>query len=216
MTFVNDIDVMSNPATEPQSRRGRQRADTRERIFQAAVEEFLREGYAQAQIERIAESAGVVRGTFYFHFPSKEHVLRELMERRQAEIVRAMQSLRGSGASLRGVLAQLIESITLVHADLEASNLMREIMAMFVRARAEETEPTERELGILEELTHHVSEAAARGELRHDVEPDRMAAIVLTSVFGLNLARRTLDGPGHAEFDLLLDLLLEGMGAKLA
>jgi AcrR family transcriptional regulator len=216
MTFVNDNNVMSNPAAQSPSRRERQRADTRERIFQAAVAEFLRAGYAEAQIERIAEAAGVVRGTFYFHFPSKEHVLRELMERRQAEIVQEMRSLRGSGASLREVLARLVEAITQVHTDLEASSLVREIMMMFVRARVEEAEPTERELGLLEELTHHVAEAAARGELRRDVEPDRMAAIVLTSVFGLNLARRKLEGQGLAEFDLLLDLLLEGMGVKPA
>jgi hypothetical protein len=93
---------------------------------------------------------------------------------------------------------------------------MREMMVMFVRARVEEEEPTERELGILDELTHHIAEAAARGELRRDVEPDRMAAIVLSSVFGLNLARRQLEGQRLAEFDLLLDLLLEGMGVKSA
>jgi hypothetical protein len=91
---------------------------------------------------------------------------------------------------------------------------MGEVLAMFVRARLQQEEPTARELGLLEELTHHVAEAVARGELRRDVEPDRMAAIVLTSVFGLAIARRGKDAEGRASFDLLVDLLLDGMGAK--
>lgn len=205
---------MSDSIVQAPSRRKRQRADTRERIFQAAVAEFLRAGYAEAQIERIADAAGVVRGTFYFHFPSKEHVLRELMDRRQAEIALQLRALRGRGGPLREVLAELIEAITAVRLDLDTSNLMREVLAMFVRGRFEQDEPSQRDLGLLEELTHHVAEAVARGELRRDLEPDRMAAIVLTSIFGLNIARGKLEGQGLAEFELLIDLLLDGMGAK--
>ena len=35
------------------------------------------QGFSNAQIDRIVERAGVARGTFYFHFPTKEHVLVE-------------------------------------------------------------------------------------------------------------------------------------------
>ena len=48
------------------------------RLFDAAVAEIDRSGMAGADISAIAHAAGVARGTFYFHFPTKEHVLVEL------------------------------------------------------------------------------------------------------------------------------------------
>jgi hypothetical protein len=64
---------------------------------------------------------------------------------------------------------------------------------------------------VLDELSHHVALAVERGELRRDVEPERMAALVLTSVFGLNVSRPSQDGSARADFDLLVELLLDGM-----
>ncbi len=55
----------------PIRRRDRQRLETRARVYEAAVDEFRREGFARAQVDRIVAAAGVARGTFYFHFPSK-------------------------------------------------------------------------------------------------------------------------------------------------
>ena len=206
---------MPSTATQPHSQRERQRADTRERIFQAAVAEFLRSGYGEAQIPRIAEAAGVVRGTFYFHFPSKEHVLRELMERVEADLVERLRAQRGVARSLRAVLSTLVDAITAVNEALEASKLVNDVLALYVRA-GDDGEPGDRDSGVLDELSHHVAQAVERGELRRDVEPERMAALVLTSVFGLNVSRRSVDGSGREDFDLLVELLLDGMGGKPA
>ena len=71
-----EISPSSDDGARP-TQRERQRAETRERLFQAALDEFRREGVAGARIERIASAVGVVRGTFYFHFPTKDHVLHE-------------------------------------------------------------------------------------------------------------------------------------------
>ena len=202
--------MVPSSAPHPQSQRERQRADTRERIYQAAVAEFLRSGYGEAQIPRIAEAAGVVRGTFYFHFPSKEHVLRELMERVESELVERLRAQRGAARSLRDVLSTLVDAITAVNEALEASKLVNDVLAMYVRAR-DEAASGERDRGVLDELSHHVALAVERGELRRDVEPERMAALVLTSVFGLNVSRPSQDGSARADFDLLVELLLDGM-----
>jgi len=57
---------------------------TRERLLGAAIVEFTRAGVAGADIATIVTAAGVAHGTFFFHFPTKEHVLLEL-ERREEE-----------------------------------------------------------------------------------------------------------------------------------
>jgi TetR/AcrR family transcriptional regulator, repressor for uid operon len=54
------------------------RRQTRERILGAAIVEFTRSGMTRADVNTIVATAGVAHGTFFFHFPSKEHVLLEL------------------------------------------------------------------------------------------------------------------------------------------
>src|SRR5437588_11711353 len=54
------------------------RRQTRQRVLGAAITEFKRSGMAGADVNAIVAAAGVAHGTFFFHFPSKEHVLLEL------------------------------------------------------------------------------------------------------------------------------------------
>lgn len=55
-----------------QNRRERNRELTRGVILQAARDEFARVGYAQAQLSRIVEIAGVTTGAIYHHFGDKK------------------------------------------------------------------------------------------------------------------------------------------------
>ena len=58
--------------------RERQRAATRERLYEAALEEFRNKGFERANVSEIARAAGVSRPSFYAHFPTLDHVLFEL------------------------------------------------------------------------------------------------------------------------------------------
>src|SRR6201993_4848548 len=69
---------------EKPSARETKRLQTRERLLGAAIAEFKRGGMADADVGSIVTAAGVAHGTFFFHFPTKEHVLLEL-ERREEE-----------------------------------------------------------------------------------------------------------------------------------
>ena len=69
-----------------QSSRETRRLQTRERILGAAIAEFKRSGMAGAEVNVIVAAAGVAHGTFFFHFPSKEHVLLELEGREEARM----------------------------------------------------------------------------------------------------------------------------------
>ena len=50
-------------------------SETRQRLVNAAVEEFAREGYENASISRITQAAGVATGTIYNYFPSKHELM---------------------------------------------------------------------------------------------------------------------------------------------
>ncbi len=73
--------------SEPRTRRELQRDGTRQRIFTAAVDVFRRDGVDDARIEDIVAAAGVSRGSFYFHFPTKEDVLAAAYQDANARLV---------------------------------------------------------------------------------------------------------------------------------
>ena len=66
------------PATEATrlTARDRQRLETRQRLYETALQEFRSRGFDAVQVEDIVRAAGVARGTFYLHFQNKEDLLR--------------------------------------------------------------------------------------------------------------------------------------------
>lgn len=59
---------------------------TRERIVEAALQEFLEHGYVRARVESITARAGVGYGTFYRYFTSKVDLIRDLAEEVYGEV----------------------------------------------------------------------------------------------------------------------------------
>ena len=65
----------------------------------AAVAEFKRSGIAAADVGAIVTAAGVAHGTFFFHFPTKEHVLLELERREEERIAKQLARFAASNAT---------------------------------------------------------------------------------------------------------------------
>jgi len=53
---------------------------TRQKLLTAAADEFAREGYIGANINRISQSAGYAKGTIYNYFPSKRSLMEALID----------------------------------------------------------------------------------------------------------------------------------------
>jgi AcrR family transcriptional regulator len=58
----------------------RRGAQTRARILQAAEDCFAQRGYDAASVAQICRAAGVSKGAFYHHFPSKQALFLELLD----------------------------------------------------------------------------------------------------------------------------------------
>jgi AcrR family transcriptional regulator len=54
-------------------------SDTRQRLLEAAAQEFAHHGYARANINTISRAAGFAKGTVYNYFPSKRALMRALL-----------------------------------------------------------------------------------------------------------------------------------------
>ena len=79
---------------------------TRDRLLDAALERFSREGWGGTSIRDLARDAGVREGSVYKHFPSKQAIFDALVERadaRMAEVAAALGvSVTSPGAALPG------------------------------------------------------------------------------------------------------------------
>jgi len=56
------------------------RADTRQRLFEAAAQVFQKQGIGAASIDAIAEAAGLTRGAFYSNFANKDELIVAMLE----------------------------------------------------------------------------------------------------------------------------------------
>ena len=73
----------------PTERTERRKAEARERIVSAALEQLAEGGYASATIQVVAKRAGVATGSVYRHFPSKAELFAEVFRiasRREMEV----------------------------------------------------------------------------------------------------------------------------------
>ena len=59
---------------------------TLQRILRSAAIAFARKGYAETTLSDIAQEAGTQPGSLYYHFESREHIVRELIRKATEEV----------------------------------------------------------------------------------------------------------------------------------
>ncbi len=165
--------------------RARQRLETRERIFAVALREFRSVGVAAAQVDRIARSAGVARGTFYFHFPTKDDVLLELAARVSERIARRIEAVGDSEPSLRELLGRVTEAITDEHDRVGEIGLLAEMLSFHVRRPHDLADPTGNVPNLVDTLARQLAAAKQRGQFRSSLPVDQLAVVFATSLFGI-------------------------------
>lgn len=73
------------------------RGRSRERILEAAQELFHRQGFQATSFSDIAREAGVPRGNFYYHFRTKDEILRAVIGRWRERVAQVLAAVERSG-----------------------------------------------------------------------------------------------------------------------
>ena len=82
--------------------------ETRERILEAALECFARDGYDASGVAEICRRAGVTKGGFYYHFPSKQALFLELLERWLAVLDVQLEAARDEAVTVPEALVRMV------------------------------------------------------------------------------------------------------------
>lgn len=72
---------------------------TRQQILNVAAKRFLEKGYTGTTLREIAAAVGMKAGSLYYHFPSKEALLLEILQRSVDVVIEAFQATAESHRS---------------------------------------------------------------------------------------------------------------------
>ena len=164
-----------------------QRRETRQRVYAAAIAEFKRTGLAAADVGVITREAGVARGTFYFHFPTKEHVLAELERHEEARLAGQLSKFLAAPHDLAGALAEVVRLMTVVERRV-GKVLFREMLGLHFSPRRPEGLPGADQWSEYPVMTHVVRVielARERGEVYPGADSLRTAQFFLLGLYAM-------------------------------
>ncbi len=152
------------------SRRERRKLEVRTRIFEAAAELFAARGYGVTKVSEVCERADVAHKTFFNHFPSKQHLLRELASHSLDKLLLDIETARKEGGSTRERLELFFDS-TSEHAE-EAGPMNRDFMTELVHAVHESPAKSEHARKLHDAFGAIVEDGLDAGDVtrRHDAE----------------------------------------------
>jgi TetR/AcrR family transcriptional regulator, repressor for uid operon len=165
------------------SAREARRLQTRQRILGAAIAEFKRSGMVGADVAAIVAAAGVAHGTFFFHFPSKEHVLLELERREEARIAGELTRYLESAHDLVAALTEVVHLVTGLEQRL-GPLLFKELLALhFSPSRPHKDDWTDHPVIVL--LVGEIERARGDGAAHPEVDAFYSATFFLLGVYGV-------------------------------
>ena len=169
----------------PQSRR----RDTREAIFEAALDCFAQLGVAASGMEDIAASAGVSRPTLYYHFESKQQLMLEVIVRRAAQLHdQIRQEIAWQPATLDLIVRSNLLAIELSRED----PIVQQLITVDTQPLTAELLQGEPIMAVYRSFWMPLLQAAIeQGELRDDLDLD----VILNWMIFLQFSLLTAGGP---------------------
>lgn len=168
------------------NRRERHRAQTRDRLYRAALDLFAERGFLETTVEDITESADVGKGTFFNYFPTKEHILAEFGGERMAAVERALETARSTKDSVLEVIGELAMD-SAGQSSLNAA-LIRAIFAAHASCAPVRAELQKRKHLSRRMLAEMFQIGQQRGEIRADISASNLASMTQSIFMGLTMS----------------------------
>jgi TetR/AcrR family transcriptional regulator, repressor for uid operon len=170
------------PQVKSTAREARRR-QTRQRVLGAAIAEFKRSGMAGADVNAIVAAAGVAHGTFFFHFPSKEHVLLELEFQEEARIAAEFARFIESTHEPVETLTEVVRLVAGLEQRL-GPLLFKELLALhFSPTRPNKDDWSDHPVIVL--LVDEIERARGDGAVHPEVDAFYSATFFLLGIYGV-------------------------------
>ena len=176
---------MSQTKTQRRTQAERTRA-SREKIIHSAMESFAQKGFRGAKMVDIAQAAGLTGPGLLHHFPSKTHLLMEVLkERDRIHKEQTDETLQKNNNDILEVAAELVEQNQATPGIIQLFNLLV----------AESISPEHPAHGYFTKRYHNgreawvqiIAQGQAQGDIRSDISADDLGVLLLAMMDGLQV-----------------------------
>lgn len=181
---------------------------SREKILQAALEFFSRDGFRGAKLSEIAQAAGLTEPGLLHHFPSKNHLLMQVLDERDRVNQKRINDILSQEGS------HVLDSL---HALVKHNATVPGLVQLFTVLVAESLVPehpareffVQRYQRTRSNLVEAIAKAQKAGEIRQDISAEVLGVLLFAVMDGLQvqwlLQPEQIDMP--AAFGLFLELV---------
>src|SRR5712675_1679245 len=169
-------------ATHGPDRRQRRSAEIREKLFRAALKLFGEKGLAETTVEDITNAADVGKGTFFNHFPSKEHILLAFGEMQLAKLQDAVNAARTSNESMPHFLRSL--GIRMTQEPTRNPAIIRALLQAYLSTTQVREAMIDLQNRVHALHTQMIQLGQARAEIRSDLPAAEIAHVFCQTIFG--------------------------------
>ena len=159
---------------------------SREKIIHSAMESFAQKGFRGAKMADIARAANLTNPGLLHHFPSKTHLLMEVLkERDRIHKEQVDTTLKKNSSNLLEAATELVEQN-------EATPGMIQLFNLLV---AESVSPDHPAHGYFKQRYHNgredwgriISQGQRQGDIRADIPADNLVVLILAMMDGLQV-----------------------------
>jgi AcrR family transcriptional regulator len=168
------------------SRRETKKRELREAIYETAMTLFLQKGFDNVTIEDITHQIEIAKGTFFNYFPNKESILLYFMRRHLDEvkdqIPRVIKEAKTTQQKLHCLFSILAKMVV------TNEPLVKWVLLESLRLRVYKKEKKEVSRKILQNVVEIIREGQESGEIKKNMNPEKIAKI-LESIFFFSAIR---------------------------
>lgn len=168
---------MTEPSSAVASPQGN---EARAKLVAAAIRVFHDKGYEQCSVQDVADAAGIVKGTLYYHVRSKEDLLYEILQQVLQALVPQLEDLTNGSGSAVEKLRQFVH----VYVNQTVNNA--EIMRIFFRDYDSLGQARKQQLAHTRDAYDNLLRKLLRqGQRDGEIRPDLDVEIADLALFGM-------------------------------
>ena len=162
--------------------------ETRDQILTAAVQLFCKSGYEASAVADICNLAGVSKGAFYHHFPSKQTLFLAIIEEWLKGIDTQLFTERGKGEKVPQSLTRMAKTLGFVFK--AASGQLPMFLEFMVQASRDKTvwnatiAPYRRYQQQFHEL---IAQGQSEGSIKSEINPELASRVLISLAVGILL-----------------------------
>ncbi len=175
----------------------------RQNILQAALQTFVKYGFHNSTMAKIAKEAGVAKGTLYLYFESKEALSIAFVQGYFSKL-EALISQQGMAYSLDSFINQLQKTL-----------LVNREQASFIPVFFETFGPSFKDKAFRDTIaysfdkigifyTQNIIELIKKGELNEDINPHALGRVLISMLDGI-LLHYGLFSPSQSEYEKMVE-----------